>query len=269
MIRFDRYNDGKQYAATFSYDDGCGQDQRLVDIFNKYGVKCTFNLYSAPIVGDEKKIAEMRERYAGHEIACHAFHHPHLERMTIKAQYDELMSDREFLEKTFGGFVRGLAFPFGTWGEDTITAMKTAGLEYGRTTVATRNFTIPDDFMTWNPTCHHNESENIIKQFIFNAEKAPWRAGGLLYIWGHAYEFEQEGANVDFDEMERRVAMLAESAHNIWFATNIEIVDYLKAQKQVRVSADGHRVYNPTQIDVWASNDNDPICFKAGAVTEI
>ena len=33
-----------QKAVTFSYDDGIEQDRRLVEIFNRYGMKCTFNL---------------------------------------------------------------------------------------------------------------------------------------------------------------------------------------------------------------------------------
>ena len=35
--------DGKQKAVTFSYDDGVCQDRRLVDMFNYYHVKATFN----------------------------------------------------------------------------------------------------------------------------------------------------------------------------------------------------------------------------------
>ena len=38
--------DGKQKAVTFSYDDGVCQDRRLVDMFNYYHVKATFNLNS-------------------------------------------------------------------------------------------------------------------------------------------------------------------------------------------------------------------------------
>ena len=34
-------------AVTFSYDDGVTQDIRLIELFNKYGLKCTFNLNSA------------------------------------------------------------------------------------------------------------------------------------------------------------------------------------------------------------------------------
>ena len=37
---------GKNKALTFSYDDGVTQDKRLIEIFNKYGLKATFNLNS-------------------------------------------------------------------------------------------------------------------------------------------------------------------------------------------------------------------------------
>ena len=31
---------------TFSFDDGVTQDRRLIELFNKYGFKCTWNLNS-------------------------------------------------------------------------------------------------------------------------------------------------------------------------------------------------------------------------------
>ena len=34
---------GKKKAVTFSFDDGVTQDIRLIEIFNKYGLKGTFN----------------------------------------------------------------------------------------------------------------------------------------------------------------------------------------------------------------------------------
>ena len=37
---------GINKAITFSYDDGVTQDKRLIEIFNKYGLKATFNLNS-------------------------------------------------------------------------------------------------------------------------------------------------------------------------------------------------------------------------------
>ena len=37
---------GKTRVLTFSYDDGISQDMRLVQLFNLYGMKGTFNLNS-------------------------------------------------------------------------------------------------------------------------------------------------------------------------------------------------------------------------------
>ena len=36
----------KLKAVTFSYDDGVTQDIRLIELLNKYNLKCTFNLNS-------------------------------------------------------------------------------------------------------------------------------------------------------------------------------------------------------------------------------
>ena len=40
------YDQAKKKAITFSYDDGVTQDIRLIELLNKYGLKCTFNLNS-------------------------------------------------------------------------------------------------------------------------------------------------------------------------------------------------------------------------------
>ena len=39
-------NQAKKKAITFSYDDGVTQDIRLIELLNKYNLKCTFNLNS-------------------------------------------------------------------------------------------------------------------------------------------------------------------------------------------------------------------------------
>ena len=36
----------KKKAVTFSYDDGVTQDVHLVELLNKYDLKCTFNINS-------------------------------------------------------------------------------------------------------------------------------------------------------------------------------------------------------------------------------
>ena len=72
---------GKAKALTMSYDDGKVQDRRLIDIFNKYGIKGTFNL-NYGLVGERPRmtLGEMKGLYAGHEIATHTMTHPTIER---------------------------------------------------------------------------------------------------------------------------------------------------------------------------------------------
>ena len=82
---------GKKKAITFSYDDGVTQDIRLIDLFNKYGLKGTFNLNSELLGNQNELIREgvriahnkidpkdVRAIYAGHEVAAHTLTHPSL-----------------------------------------------------------------------------------------------------------------------------------------------------------------------------------------------
>ena len=50
----------------------------------------------------------------------------------------------------------------------------------------------------------------------------------------------------------------------IWYATNIEIYDYVAAYKSLRTSADCSIVYNPSAIDVWARINGETVKIGAG-----
>lgn len=80
---------GKLKAVTFSYDDGVTQDQRLIKLFNKYGLKATFNLNSellgkgGHLIREDVTVAHVKPRpeeikkiYEGHEVAAHTLTHP-------------------------------------------------------------------------------------------------------------------------------------------------------------------------------------------------
>ncbi|HEX9024962.1 MAG TPA: polysaccharide deacetylase, partial [Clostridium sp.] len=60
-------------------------------------------------------------------------------------------------------------------------------------------------------------------------------------------------------------------SHNnsIWYATNIEIIDYLKALDNLRYSADCGIVHNPTSISLWISVDEKNIEIKSGETIKI
>ncbi len=98
---------GYKKAITFSYDDGVTQDKRLIEIFDKYGLKCTFNLNSnlfgnsdtiikdGILVSHKKiKVSEVSDIYKKHEIAVHTLTHPFLPKCDDKEIIRQVEEDR-------------------------------------------------------------------------------------------------------------------------------------------------------------------------------
>jgi len=56
---------------------------------------------------------------------------------------------------------------------------------------------------------------------------------------------------------------------NVWYATNIEIVDYVNATKALKISLDLDTFYNPSAINVWLTADGQTIEIPAGATVKI
>ena len=105
------FPEGKRKVFTLSYDDGWPQDEKLIALMNKYGIKGTFNLVSGDVIFDQ--IENPVERYKGHEVAGHGHTHGYLGRIApAQATYD-VLKNREALEKVFGGTVRGFAYGHG------------------------------------------------------------------------------------------------------------------------------------------------------------
>jgi len=80
----------------------------------------------------------------------------------------------------------------------------------------------------------------------FLRDEANWNSK-LFYLWGHSYEFE---ANDNWQVI-RDFAEKMGGHEEIWYATNIEVVDYVNAYRSLIVSADGSAVYNPTAVRIW------------------
>ncbi|MGL4336625.1 MAG: polysaccharide deacetylase family protein [Turicibacter sp.] len=245
---------GKTNVLTFSYDDGVLQDKKLVEIFNQYQLKATFNLNSGlheePFCFemDGLKICrlpldEVTCLYEGHEVAVHSLTHPPLHELSDDKILKELSVDKAQLESWYGYKMTGMAFPFGNYDERVLNIMQAVGLKYGRSVLDTKSFDVPDSFTLWNPTCHHNDPDmlNLVHEFL-NVETEELK---LFYIWGHSYEFD---IDQNWDTFERLCQQLAHH-ESVWYATNREILDYMTAIKQLEVR--GNELYNPTEIELW------------------
>lgn len=265
MIEFSIYPQGKRRIVTFSYDDGPKEDVQLIELFNRYGVKGTFHLNGKHYLNlsREEKLA-LRERYRGHEISCHTLQHGWPERMPSISVVNETIRDRAILEEIAGYPVVGMSYPFGSFHQKVVQVMENCGIVYSRTTRSTGNTVIPENFLLWHPTCHHNKALELAKKFMSQLE-ASW-VGPLFYVWGHSYEFQTEE---EWGYMEQVLQEVAGS-DKIWYATNIEIHDYIAAQRQLRISADETILQNPTAIDVWVEKDSREIIhIPAGQTVQL
>ena len=50
---------------------------------------------------------------------------------------------------------------------------------------------------------------------------------------------------------------------DVWYATNIEIYDYVNAYYSLIHSADGNVIFNPTIYDIWIEIDRKTYCVKS------
>lgn len=239
---------GKHKVLTMSYDDGKIYDRRLVEIFNKNGIKGTFHLNSG-LFDDPERVQpeEIKELYKGHEVSCHTYTHPTIERCPISQVVQQILEDRKILEAACGYPVRGLSYPNGSYTDEIKAALPACGIEYSRVVGSTDDFSMPRDYLEWMSTCHHGH--NLMQNAKRFAELNKTQYLYMMYVWGHSYEFNRDNS---WDLIEGFCEFIGRR-DDIWYATNIEIVDYMNAAKNLKYSADGDMVYNPSAISVWIS----------------
>jgi len=268
------FKDGKSKAFTFSFDDGNAKDKRLIQLFNKYGIKGTFNLNTSwmPDVTDNDHIGknEIKSVYEGHEVAVHTMDHPFLERLPVNVATAEIINDRDKLEKMTGRIVKGMAFPFGTYNSTVVEIMKSCGIKYCRSCETTaRPFDIPSNWLIMPSTCHQTDSKlfEYADKFITGNPFERWTNvdGWLFYVWGHSFEFRTEE---DWDRIEKFCSIIS-GKDDVWYATNIEICEYVQAVRALEYSVDMTKVRNPSGIDVWIGRNGKVIKVGAGCQMEI
>jgi len=275
------FPEGKEKCLTLSYDDGVTQDKRLIELFNQYGIKATFNLnsgcfgkccpangFSKPVTHNKVEATEVRTLYKGHEVAVHTLTHPHLEYLSGETIAYEVRQDKENLEKLVGYPVTGMAYPYGTYNDIVRKEIKKAGIRYSRTVQTTKTFGIPQDFLCWHPTCHFGEEcmELLMDHFLNSSqENCDLSRLKIFYVWGHSYELD--GHNT-WGKMEDFCKRLSDQP-DIWYATNIEIVEYHDAVKNLVFSEDKSLVKNPSAISVWLNVNDTVVRVAAGEITAL
>ncbi len=259
---------GRNKALTFSYDDGVVQDRKLIALMRKNGLKGTFNLNSGflgwrdSIVRDNREVdhshispEEVAQLYAGFEVAVHTVTHPDLCRLNDAAVLCEVLDDRRALENLTGYPIHGMAYPFGTTDVRVRTLLRECGIRYSRGVRTTADFSLPEDPLDWTCSCHHYDLEPLIDPFLEQDGNLK-----LLSVWGHSYEFDQKN---EWDKIEGQLARLG-GHDDIWYATNIEMFDYIAAFSAIDTSADGLLLRNESAIPLFVLDGGQIMCIEPG-----
>lgn len=230
------FQGNKMKALTFSYDDGVTQDIRLIELFDKYGMKATFNLNSE-LLGKNKELVregvtvkhnkvapeDIRAVYGGHEIAGHTLRHPLLTREADGEILRQVEEDRLKLSELCGYEVVGFAYPGGGINYDSRVSeiIRTGtGVRYARTTVSSHSFDRQENLFEFRPTVYHHEEWDRMfelgEKFLSLEPTEP----ALFYVWGHAYEFDIHGTWDRFEEFLR----LMSGRSDIFYGTNKEVL---------------------------------------------
>ncbi len=265
--RFLRFPEGRTKAVTLSYDDGCKEDVRFSEIITEYGLKCTFNI-NGEIRGEKALTCEQLHEYyldRGHEVALHGnFHRAEGALRPIEA-VREVLDNRLYLEKKLGMIIRGMAYPDSgitkLYGEITYEQirdiLKQLDVAYCRTLGGDNEaFMLPTDWHAWMPTAHHSNPKvlKFIDSFLSldpDGARSTNRAPRLFYLWGHSFEFER---NNNWNLLYTICEKLSKK-DDVWYATNMEIYEYVTAYRSLIYSADNKIIYNPTLIKIWFDID--------------
>ncbi len=238
-------------AVTLSYDDGRISDRRLVSICNQYNLKATFHLCDSFL--DQHKEGELpfisrkevNTLYEGHEVSNHTLNHSTLTRSVCEHIVSEVVENRKSLEKLVAYPIKGLSYPNGVYNSHVTQILRALGIKYSRTCLASHRFHLPDDYLLWHPTCHHNDDilqkAETFLQVSYNQRLL------LFYVWGHSYEFERDG---DWEVIEAFAQKIG-NRPDIWYATNLEIYDYMHKAALLECFADECGAYNPTDTIIW------------------
>ena len=274
-----RFPKGRAKCLTLSYDDGVEQDIHMCELMKKYKIAGTFNIGTGKYSPEGKQFEPGRvhrpmtqkkcfETYKDEplfEVATHSLHHAWLPDIPLSEAVHEVLEDRRNIEEQYGKICRGHAYPYGKYSDEIISVLKSCGIVYARTIVSTHKFDLPENWLVLNPTCHHKDEQLFKLADKFLNDKVT-RAPYLFYLWGHTYEFESDGNWNIIEEFFEKVS----GRDDVWYATNIQVYDYVQAYKSLIFSADGLKVYNPSAVDVFISmNDKNTYKIPSGGTVTL
>ena len=268
-VKYKKYYPGfKLKALTFSLDDGTYQDMEMVNIFNRFNLKATFNINSK-LMGRHGDFVmdgwlknykltkeEVVEIFKGHEVAGHSSTHTDFKDCSDENLKYEIDEDIETLSKLVGYDVVGFAYPYGIYNDKIIERLKKNNILYARSVHSDLKFNIPSNWYTFAGTCNISvkQLENLVKKW----NKLKPAQMKLFYIWGHSFE-------LDMYHQHERIYNLLEMLANkddVYYGTNKDIFSYLAGFRKLRYNSSKNCFINNSDYDLYIEYNNQKLVVK-------
>jgi peptidoglycan/xylan/chitin deacetylase (PgdA/CDA1 family) len=238
-----------QKYFTMSFDDGLEQDKKIIQILNRYGLKCTFNL-NAGLTGTKNRVGrigdigfltypessrgfktwfksndhhriptdEIAQVYEGFEIASHSYGHEALAAIRPEKMEESIRNDIEALSKLTGYPILGHAYPGGSSSDKVADCLKKYGVIYAREVWWTNSFSFPENPLRYRATSmvHDKKLFELADRFI---AAEPQTDDLLFYIWGHGYELDFGTEHCNWKRFEQFCEKIA-GQNDIVYCTN-------------------------------------------------
>lgn len=210
---------------VFSIDDGTIFDRDVISLFNRYGVKGTFNLNSGLsnftwYYNDEIPITRLIledniHLYDGHEVASHTLTHPYLDRLEDDKVIMEVKRDKKNLEAIFNRKIESFATPFETAGEREVEIIKNnIDISNIRLSSIDESFAFPKDSYHIKVTALDiDRALELIEEFM------KIKDGAFIYA-GHSYDFY---VNNSFSKLEKLLDIITKE-HDVKICSMQEFI---------------------------------------------
>lgn len=178
-----------------SFDDGTIYDSRFVEMLNKHGIPCTFNLNSGledftwEFEGNtvrRQHLADTVEQYRGHEVASHSLHHHMLTELDDETLRYEVQQDCDNLRRIFGVQELGFGIPFTACTEREVEIIRPL-VHYIRLSHGTESYALPEDEYHIRMHGLFNQPDIYDRIYDFSRNTLPV---SVFVMAGHSYEFE-------------------------------------------------------------------------------
>ena len=210
---------------VFAVDDGTTYDQKVIDIFNRYNIRATFNInsglqdfvwYKEDLPVRRLDLYKYKDIYNNHEVASHSLTHPYLTSLSDEEVYYEVKIDKDNIERIFNRKVTSFSFPFDYFDERTINIIKGLGISHIILPEIDDSFRFPSDTFHIKVTSW-NIDDALTKLDRFIKDKD---AEIFIYL-SHSYDYEFDHS---YDKLEK-LCQLVTSQSDIKTITIGEIAE--------------------------------------------